>query len=649
MKLSIIIVNYNVKYFLQQCLTSVFAALNEVEAEVFVVDNNSMDGSCDMVRANFPNVKLIESKENLGFSKGNNLAINKANGKYILLLNPDTLVEEVTFTKVIEYMDSNSDVGGLGVKIVDGKGRFLPESKRGLPTPEVAFYKIFGLAALFPTSRRFGAYHLTYLDKNKTHEIDILSGAFMLMRKETLDKVGLLDESFFMYGEDIDLSYRIQEGGYKNVYFPETKIIHYKGESTKKTSVNYVFVFYNAMIIFAKKHFSDSNAGAFSIIINLAIYFRAVLALSKRLISQLFLPLIDFVGLVSGLFIAKEIYHLYTNIPYQDDLVGLLFPIYGFIWVFTNFLLGGYDKPINLINNLKGVLIGSASVLIFYSLLDESIRFSRALTLIGCGWAVFSTTISRIILHLFKLKEYQLLGTNKKRIVIVGSSAEVMRVTHLLNELNMDIELFIPVLPANSEEITDTFQLPIDKLNEGKKLFGLNELIFCSKDVSNTEIIQNMEQFSNDKFEYKIAPADENYIVGSNSIDASGDIYKLLELNSINSSENKRKKQIFDILTATILLLLFPIWIGKTNNVARTFFNLFKALTGSKSVVGYNPGPKNTLLPQIKSSILSSKDISPEANLTVEILHNQNIKYAKNYSPKIDFNILIKSFKSLGN
>ena len=649
MKLSIIIVNYNVKYFLQQCLASVFSAIQGIETEVFVVDNNSMDDSCDMVRVDFPNVKLIESKENLGFSKGNNLAINKATGEYILLLNPDTLVEEKTFTKVIEYMDSNPDVGGLGVKMIDGKGNFLPESKRGLPTPEVAFYKIFGLSALFPTSKKFGAYHLTYLDKNKTHEIDILSGAFMLMRKETLDKVGVLDESFFMYGEDIDLSYRIQEGGYKNVYFPETQIVHYKGESTKKTSVNYVFVFYKAMIIFAKKHFSDSNAGTFSLIMNLAIYFRATLALIKRLISQLFLPLIDFTTIVFGLFLAKEIYHTYTDIPYEDSLVSVIFPIYGFIWVFINFLLGGYDKPVSILNSLKGILIGSAAVLIFYSLLDESIRFSRALTLIGCGWAFTITIISRLALHKLRLKEYQLIGTNKKRIGIVGSSTEVYRVKKLLETLETEIDIFIPIQPTNSTEIIDTFQLPLNRFEEGKKLFSINEIIFCTNDVSNTEIIDIMNRFSDNNIEYKIAPDNQNHIVGSSSIDTAGDIYKLLESNSINSSANKRRKLIFDISATLLLLLFFPIWVGKVGNISNAFTNLVKVLIGSKSIIGYNPEQKNTLLPKIKSGILCLKDTNSELNLTADVLHDQNIKYAKHYSPKRDFNILIKSMKSLGN
>jgi GT2 family glycosyltransferase len=248
MKLSVIIVNYNVIHFLEQCLLSVQKAISGLEVEVFVVDNNSVDGSVSMVREKFPWVNLIANNDNPGFSKANNQAIKVSKGEYVLLLNPDTVVEEDTFSKCIAFMDQHPDAGGLGVKMVDGKGEFLPESKRGLPTPEVAFYKLSGLSRLFPKSKRFGQYHLTYLSREETHKIDVLSGAFMMMRRETLEKSGLLDETFFMYGEDIDLSYRIKLAGYNNYYFPETRIIHYKGESTKKSSVNYVYTFYNAMV-----------------------------------------------------------------------------------------------------------------------------------------------------------------------------------------------------------------------------------------------------------------------------------------------------------------------------------------------------------------------------------------------------------------
>ena len=290
MKLSVIIVNYNVVHFLEQCLHSVFKAGARLEMEVIVVDNRSVDDSVEMVKQKFQQVKLIANTDNVGFSAANNQGLAIAQGEYVLLLNPDTVVQENTFDKVIAFMDSHADAGGLGVKMLDGKGVFLPESKRGLPTPAVAFYKIFGLAKLFPKSKKFGAYHLSYLDKDQVHEVDVLSGAFMLLRKALLDKIGGLDEAFFMYGEDIDLSYRIQLAGYKNYYFPDTRIIHYKGESTKKGSINYVFVFYRAMIIFARKHFSARHAKLFSALIHLAIYFRAFLAILQK--TQLSIALI---------------------------------------------------------------------------------------------------------------------------------------------------------------------------------------------------------------------------------------------------------------------------------------------------------------------------------------------------------------------
>ena len=206
MRLSIVIVNYNVKYFLEQCLHSVMQATQHIEAEVFVVDNNSVDGSVPMLRQKFPGVHLIANRENVGFSRANNQALRKAAGDYVVLLNPDTIVEEDTFTKILDFMDAHPEAGGLGVKMLDGKGRFMHESKRGLPTYLVAFYKIFGISSLFPKSRRFGKYHLSYLDPDTIHEVDILAGAFMLIRRSALEKTGLLDETFFMYGEDIELS-----------------------------------------------------------------------------------------------------------------------------------------------------------------------------------------------------------------------------------------------------------------------------------------------------------------------------------------------------------------------------------------------------------------------------------------------------------
>jgi GT2 family glycosyltransferase len=350
MELSIIIVNYNVRHFLEQCLHSVQKATANINAEVFVVDNNSPDDSVEMVRNFFPKVTLIHNKENVGFSRGNNQAIEISKGKYVLLLNPDTVVEEDTFENCIKFMDENPDGGGLGVKMIDGSGKFLPESKRGLPTPIVSFYKIFGLSKLFPKSKLFSKYHLGYLEENETNEIEVLSGAFMWMRKAVLDEVGYLDETFFMYGEDIDLSYRIILGGYKNYYLPKVKIIHYKGESTKKGNLKYVFVFYNAMIIFSRKHFAK-KAKAFSFFINIAIYIRAFLAILTRFTTKIRLPLTDIFLITSALVLFNFI-KPYFGFPNQIAL-NSTYNILNVLAVFISFLLGigfagGFSKSLSI-------------------------------------------------------------------------------------------------------------------------------------------------------------------------------------------------------------------------------------------------------------------------------------------------------------
>lgn len=278
--LSIVIVNYNVCGFLEQCLLSLADAVKEIPHEIFVVDNASTDGSGTYIPRRFPQVKYIYNTGNVGFARANNQAMALSSGRYVLLLNPDTVVGESVLSEACRFLDDHPDAGALGVKMLDGDGRFLPESKRGFPSPWVSFCKIFGLAKIFPRSPRFGRYHLRYLDENEINRVDVLSGAFMLLRRSTLDRCGLLDEQFFMYGEDIDLSYRMTLTGRHNYYLP-LRIIHYKGESTKTESLRYVRIFYQAMLIFLRKHYPHYKFFAqFSI--RLAIYLRASAAAVRR-------------------------------------------------------------------------------------------------------------------------------------------------------------------------------------------------------------------------------------------------------------------------------------------------------------------------------------------------------------------------------
>ncbi len=247
------------KYYLEQCLCSVQKAVQALEAEVFVVDNASADGSLEYLQPRFPEVIFICNKTNLGYAKANNQGLALAKGRFILFLNPDIILPEDCFVKCIQFFNSNPNTGACGVRMLDGGGRFLPESKRGFPLPGTALYKLTGLASLFPRSRVFARYYLGHLDENHNHEVDVLAGAFFMARKQVLEKTGGFDEQFFMYGEDIDLSYRIGKAGHSLYYLAETSIIHFKGESTKKGNLNYVKLFYKAMLVFVDKHYGQGR------------------------------------------------------------------------------------------------------------------------------------------------------------------------------------------------------------------------------------------------------------------------------------------------------------------------------------------------------------------------------------------------------
>ena len=276
-KLTVIIVNYNVKFYVEQCLLSLRKALAHIDAQVYVVDNHSHDGSVEYLQERFPEVNIIACMHNNGFAYANNLAIKQSQSQYVLLLNPDTFVAENAIQTMLDFMDEHPLAGGAGVQMLGADGQKAMESRRGLPSPMVSFYKMSGLCARFPQSKRFGKYYLSYLPWDTPARIEVISGACMMIRREVLDKIGLLDEDYFMYGEDIDLSCRILKAGYENWYLP-CQILHYKGESTHKSSFRYVHVFYQAMLIFFRKHYRHTRFWV-SLPIKAAIYFKACAAL----------------------------------------------------------------------------------------------------------------------------------------------------------------------------------------------------------------------------------------------------------------------------------------------------------------------------------------------------------------------------------
>jgi len=641
--LSVVIVNYNVVFFLEQCLNSVFAASKNLNVQIFVVDNNSVDGSINMLKENFSSVVLIENKENVGFSKANNQAIKRANSPYVLLLNPDTVIEEDTFDKCIDFMNSNADCGGLGIRMLDGKGNFLPESKRGFPSPSVAFYKIFGLSYLFPKSQKFGRYHLGFLSEFEVNEVDVLSGAFMLLRTETLEKVGLLDEQFFMYGEDIDLSYRIKLGGYKNYYFPETKIIHYKGESTKKSSVNYVFVFYKAMILFAKKHFSNKNANLFSFAINLAIYMRASLSLINRFVKKIATPFLNAALTYSVLFFLSD-YWRNAAIKFPEYVFYISIPLYIFVFILFAWLIGVYDKGIRNHIIWKATIFASIFILVIYALLPKDWQFSRLFILTASLVFVLQHYLVLITQNLLKTHKIGLPSTPKKHFAIIGDQAEFIRVKKILELTYPTIENIIGVyIDKNYEEASGSNL----QLNEIIQVYTINEIIYCAKDVSAKDIIEGMTKIESQDIEFKIAQPNTSYLIGSNSIDNSGDFYAL-NFSALSKPENIRSKRLFDFFFSIILLLLSPILLVIIKFKVKFISNLFRILSGKKSFVGYlnqSDGTK-TNLPKIKPGILEPFSVSEE--LSIDKKEELNLLYAKEYSFIFDFEVLVRKWKLLG-
>ena len=632
-KLSVIIVNYNVRAYLEQCLRTVFTALEGVSGDVFVVDNQSTDGSLEMVREKFPEVRLIANSDNVGFSRANNQAIRASDAEYVVLLNPDTVVGEDVFRKVLAFMDAHPRAGGLGVKMIDGTGHFLPESKRGLPTPAVAFYKIIGLTRLFPHSRIFGRYHLGHMAENVTAPIEILSGACMFLRKKTLDEVGLLDESFFMYGEDIDLSYRITLGGYENWYFPEARIIHYKGESTKKSSVNYVFVFYNAMAIFAQKHFTRRRTDLLSLLINGSIYLSAAGAIVMRFLRRALLPMLD---MGSSLLFAWLLFR--TN---SDGTAGMA----KFIGYFAGAqvclaLFGGYDLPVRLANVLKAMV-----AFVLFGALYVAIKQPTGEAYMYLGASALATslcyTATRLLLHTLRLRGYSLRSLDRKRVLSIGSTEESRHALALLWQTHFGLgrQRQMSTEDAGSDDAIRLIRKKIRK-------HGMDEVVFCAKDMSWARIIELMEGLKRTRAMFKIAQPAREFIIGPNSIESLLDL-DIMEQHAVNSAAGRRTKRLMDLCLALLFLTTLPACIWFVRERRGFLLNTMAVLKGERSWVGYGPGGERALrLPALKGGVLGP--MTGTAATSAAAMSKANTAYAKDYSAWHDVLLVIRSFRALG-
>lgn len=609
-------------------------AIVNIPAEILVVDNNSVDGSGEMMADLFPKVTYIANKENVGFSKANNQAMKISKGEYILLLNPDTIVPENCFEKVLAFADSKPDLGGCGVKMVDGQGKYLPESKRGLPTPEVALYKMIGLNKLFPRSKKFGKYHLGYLDKDSNHEIDILAGAFMLMRKKALDEVGLLDETFFMYGEDIDLSYRITEGGWKNYYCADTSIIHYKGESTKKLSTNYVRVFYKAMVIFAEKHYSGRNKKLFTFFINTAIYARASVTVAANLVKRFWQPAVEALLIFLSLIFLKDYWedHIKFIKSYPREMMTIHLPYYTAVWVSALWFNGSYSSPFNFSKLARSIAIGTLAILIIYGLLPDHLHFSRGIILFGTLLVATVLFLWRTALHFMKFKTLNFSQQNSTNSILVGNESKWEQITQILKSYNKNYQQIGYVSDAKSK--SSNWLGTTGQLHDIIEIYGINEVIFSNESISTEKTMELMNSVG-PSVKYYTIPADSSFVIGSHSKNANGLYFgEQIELN-LSKQEYRSQKRFFDILWALGSLILSPILLLFPKSRKWTQ-NAWSVLIGNKTWVGYSSNSNN--LPKLQSGVyttdfqMNKKDSQFQKNL--------DQLYAKNYSLNLDLRAL---------
>lgn len=655
MDLSIIIVNYNVKEFLQNLIHSIEKASSNLTKEIIIVDNASDDGSVEFIKAKFPQIKLIANQTNLGFGKANNIALKLATGKYILLINPDTLVAEDTFEKMIQFLESHPSAGLAGCKILNPDGTLQLACRRSFPGPWTSFTKVTGLSTLFPKSKIFARYNLTYLDENKSYEVDAISGSFMMMRKEVYEKVGGFDERFFMYGEDLDLCYRIQKAGFKVFYVHSTQIIHYKGESTKRSSLDETKVFYNAMHLFVKKHLSSSLLVEF--ILRSAIAVRSVFAFfgARKLI--ILSMLLDFIFFDLCLFAAEKIYH---NISDWKGFPGFAIPIVysvpAFIQLFVSFAIGNYKKnKLSVSKTLLSVMI-SLPILTSLTFFFKDFAFSRAIVLITYVFLFFALSFWRIIFKTIFNKDLVDEDLKHKRTLIVGLNDSAIQIGKKIKKKKTDRRSVVGLIGFSNKNIgekIDSFEVIGTDQNIKKVIREnkINEVIFSSGDLSYNKMMQIVSKCREENVEFKIVGSNLDFIVGKTAVTMLDDM-PVIELSyNISMPQMRFIKSLFDYsVIIPSLFLIYPFIFFKSKLVqGQSDFTKFvlgfpKVFSGKASLVG----------PELSKS--SNDNFLGKTGLTgywyienenPEELEKLNFYYAKNQNIWLDLEILAKSLNKM--
>ncbi|HEX2683066.1 MAG TPA: glycosyltransferase family 2 protein [Ferruginibacter sp.] len=645
MQLSVIIVNYNVKYFLEQCLYSVQKACAGIDAEIIVADNNSTDGSRQFLEPAFPAIKFIWNTTNMGFAKANNLALSISKGTFVLFLNPDTILPEDCLTNCLQFFNVHKNAGAVGVQMLDGSGNFLKESKRAFPSPFTSMYKLTGLSQVFPHSKTFARYHLGHLSEKEDHEVDVLAGAFMMIPRKVLDEIGNFDERFFMYGEDVDLSYRIQKAGYKNFYFAGSSIIHFKGESTKRGSLNYVRLFYKAMNLFVKKHYSGSKAGIFIFLIQVAIILRATFTAMGNVLKKIGLPILDAVIILGAFWITKILWSHYImrEVNYSPNVLLIAFPSFTAIFLIAAYYSGLYDRGYKQSQLVRSNFIAALVLLSVYALLPDSVRFSRGILIFGILLAFVSMNLVRLLFIHWHYLETRNEQEEWRQTIVVAGEKDFMAITNLLKKAGMPERILGRV---NSNQTTDANMLGnIKQLHGLVKKYPVREIIFCENGLSYKEIIALVKSLPK-AVRNKFHASGSSSIVGSDSSTESGDYVSHTKRYRLGKPLNQRNKRLMDICISLLFISSFPVHIFLQKKPLGFFKNVFSVLFRQRTWIGYAGNGEG--LPPLLKPILTCTALPIALNeLPKESLHNTDEWYATSYSVLLDLQKIKRGYSYL--
>lgn len=643
---SIIIVNYNVKFFLEQCLYSVGAAAKGLAVQTIVVDNASTDGSLAYLKPLFQHVQFIQNSGNTGFARACNLGLQQATGDYVLFLNPDTLLAEDTLRKCVLFFESHPLAGAVGVRMIDGTGKFLKESKRAFPSPVTSLFKLFGFSRLFPHSKIFSRYHLGHLSAAQNHEVDVLAGAFMMIRKAVLYKVGAFDEVFFMYGEDVDLSYRIQKHGYKNYYLAETEIIHFKGESTKRGSLNYVRLFYSAMSTFVQKHYGGSKAFIFNAAIQFAILVRAGMAAAAKLVTWVGLPVLDAVLILFSFWLVKEAWVIFIKprFNYPDTLLWILLPAYTGVYLLVAYYAGLYDKQYKKGNLTRAALVATVTLLALYALLPEHYRFSRGILVFGALLAFGLIRALRRVLVGAKLLQVSVEKSVRPDLLIAGTQNDFNEVQKLLQPHGLHRKIMgrLAVDADAAGAIASVEETPaiVQALNA-------KELAVCASPAFSYKSIIRFIQTVPTPVRLRFYARGSNSMVGSDSSSGSGAVFSASVPFLLARPTHRRAKRLIDVWFSVLFLLLFPIHFLTHAKPLQFLRNAALVFWGRKTWIGYITLAHN--LPRLRPAVLASNGLTPAAALQLTTENHELVDYwyAKNYEPLQDAKLILKNYLNL--